>query len=137
MTNVKIYIYLFLFWVEKIYFIIFLCKNTHRPNIFDTQPLETWRILEISHGRAPEWANSTIFCLVESGRGLPPTKTPPNWFTPLCPASKYETRNNKFWSTFFIIGVIVIGSFNLIGNHVDDLKRNKNRSLCSGQEAGR
>ena len=33
------------------------------PSIFDTQPFETWRILEISQGRAPLCANSTIFCL--------------------------------------------------------------------------
>lgn len=29
--------------------------------------------------------NSTIFCRVESGRGRPLTKTPPNWLTPLWP----------------------------------------------------
>lgn len=45
----------------------------------------TCRILEISHGRAPLWASSTIFCLVVSGNGLPLTNTPPSWFTPLWP----------------------------------------------------
>ena len=34
---------------------------------------------------APLWASSTIFCLVESGSGLPFTYTPPSWFTPLWP----------------------------------------------------
>lgn len=45
---------------------------TYRPKILLTHPFETCKILDISHGRAPECANSTIFCLVESGRGLPP-----------------------------------------------------------------
>ncbi len=39
----------------------------------------------MSQGRAPEWANSTIFCRVESGSGRPLTYTPPSWFTPLWP----------------------------------------------------
>ena len=43
------------------------------PSILETHPLETWSILEISQGRAPWWASSTIFCLVESGRGRPLT----------------------------------------------------------------
>ena len=59
--------------------------NSYLPRILETQPLETWRILDMSQGRAPEWASSTIFCRVESGRGRPLTNTPPSWFTPLCP----------------------------------------------------
>ena len=62
--------------------------ENYRPKIFETHPFETWRILEISQGRAPEWANSTIFCRVESGNGLPLTKTPPSWLIPLWPADK-------------------------------------------------
>ena len=57
----------------------------HLPRILDTQPLETWRILLISQGLAPECASSMIFCRVESGSGRPLTYTPPNWFTPLWP----------------------------------------------------
>lgn len=54
-------------------------KNfSYLPNILLTHPLDTCKIREISHGRAPECANSTIFCLVESGSGRPPTNTPPN-----------------------------------------------------------
>jgi len=49
--------------------------------------LLTCNILEMSQGRAPECASSTIFWRVESGSGRPPTKTPPSWFTPLCPAN--------------------------------------------------
>lgn len=44
----------------------------------------------MSQGRAPLCASSTIFCLVESGSGLPLTNTPPSWFTPLWP-----TQRNK------------------------------------------
>lgn len=43
---------------------------------------------DMSQGRAPEWANSTIFCRVASGNGRPPTNTPPNWLTPLWPGQK-------------------------------------------------
>ena len=50
-----------------------LQKLPYLPRILDTHPLETWRIREISHGRAPEWANSMIFCRVESGKGRPLT----------------------------------------------------------------
>lgn len=46
---------------------------THLPSIFETHPLLTCSILEISQGLAPECANSTIFCLVLSGKGLPLT----------------------------------------------------------------
>ena len=59
--------------------------ETYRPSILETHPLETWRMREMSHGRAPEWANSTIFWRVESGNGRPLTNTPPSWFTPLWP----------------------------------------------------
>lgn len=38
----------------------------------------TCRIREMSHGRAPLCASSTIFCRVESGSGRPLTKTPPS-----------------------------------------------------------
>lgn len=58
---------------------------TDLPSILLTHPLETCNIRDISHGLAPECASSTIFCRVESGKGRPPTKTPPNWLTPLWP----------------------------------------------------
>lgn len=45
----------------------------------------TCKILDMSQGRAPLCASSTIFCLVVSGKGLPFTNTPPSWFTPLWP----------------------------------------------------
>lgn len=68
-----------------------LAPDTYLPRILDTHPLDTCRMREISQGRAPEWASSTIFCLVESGRGRPLTNTPPSWFTPLCPAHSHAT----------------------------------------------
>jgi len=58
----------------------------------ETQPLDTCRMREMSQGRAPECASSTIFCRVESGRGRPLTNTPPSWFTPLCPAGGWATN---------------------------------------------
>jgi hypothetical protein len=45
----------------------------HLPSILETHPLETWRMREMSQGLAPEWASSTIFWRVESGRGRPLT----------------------------------------------------------------
>lgn len=52
-----------------------------RAKIFDTQPCETlnWRLM--SHGRTPNWANSTIRRRMALGNGRPLTNTPPNWFT--------------------------------------------------------
>ncbi|PSN52257.1 hypothetical protein C0J52_08301 [Blattella germanica] len=47
---------------------------------------------DMSQGRAPECASSTIFCRVESGRGRPLTNTPPSWFTPLCPVGAPPTQ---------------------------------------------
>lgn len=70
---------------------------TYRPRILLTQPLLTWRILLISQGRAPEWANSTIFLRVDSGRGRPLTNTPPSWFTPLCPIR--NRRDRVMWGS--------------------------------------
>lgn len=57
----------------------------------------TCKILEMSQGRAPLWASSTIFCLVESGNGLPFTNTPPSWLTPLWPVAHGDITN---WLVF-------------------------------------
>lgn len=54
----------------------------------------TCSIREMSQGRAPLWASSTIFCLVESGSGLPFTNTPPSWFTPLWPTWRQKHRSH-------------------------------------------
>lgn len=55
----------------------------------------TCSILEMSQGRAPLWASSTIFCLVESGSGLPLTNTPPSWFTPLWPTWRQKHQSHR------------------------------------------
>ena len=49
----------------------------------------------MSHGLAPEWASSTIFWRVESGKGRPETNTPPNWLIPECPAKNYFNQISK------------------------------------------
>ncbi|KAJ8868473.1 hypothetical protein PR048_030001 [Dryococelus australis] len=63
--------------------------GVYLPRILETQPLETWRMREMSQGRAPEWASSTIFWRVLSGRGRPFTYTPPSWLIPLWPAAEH------------------------------------------------
>ena len=70
---------------------------SYLPSILLTQPWLTRSCLEMSQGRTPWWASSTILCLTTSGRGLPFTNTPPSWFTPPCPtwdttAPKKDTR---------------------------------------------
>ena len=45
-------------------------------------PCDTNSCRDISHGRTPIKANSTILRLTQSGSGLPFTNTPPNWLTP-------------------------------------------------------
>lgn len=61
--------------------------DTHLARILDTQPLDTWRMREMSHDRTPEWAISTILWRMWSGSGRPLTYTPPIWLTPVPPAS--------------------------------------------------
>jgi len=68
--------------------LITLRKNWRRiylERILDTQPWETLSCREMSHGRTPLWASSTILCRTTSGNGRPFTKTPPSWFTPPWP----------------------------------------------------
>lgn len=56
----------------------------------------------MSHGRAPLCANSTIFCLVESGRGLPFTNKPPSWLTPLWPPRMQAETQQVYKITIFM-----------------------------------
>lgn len=46
-----------------------------------TQPCDTLNCLEITQGRTPAAAISTIFSLIWLGNGLPLINTPPNWLT--------------------------------------------------------
>lgn len=73
----------------------FSTRMHRRGRNWITYPLETWRILLISQGLAPPWASSTIFCRVVSGSGRPLTNTPPNWFTPVCPASENKLCSHQ------------------------------------------
>ena len=71
----------------------------------------TWRMREMSQGRAPECANSTIFCLVASGKGRPFTKTPPNWLTPLWPVDQSETGMEGWYWRLMSVGSDVISEW--------------------------
>lgn len=53
----------------------------YRQRILDTQPWETRSCREITQGRMPWWAISTILCRMWLGRGLPLMNTPPSWLT--------------------------------------------------------
>lgn len=53
----------------------------YRHRILDTHPWETRNCREITQGRMPWWAISTILCRMWFGRGRPLMKTPPSWFT--------------------------------------------------------
>lgn len=65
----------------------------YRFNIFDTQPWETRSWREITHGRTPAAAISTIFSRIWFGNGRPFMKTPPNWFTLPWP-TKWDERKH-------------------------------------------
>lgn len=58
----------------------------YRFKIFDTHPWDTRNWREITHGRIPAAAISTIFNRVWFGSGRPLMNTPPNWLTRPWPA---------------------------------------------------
>lgn len=70
-------------------------RGPHLPRILLTQPWLTRSCREMSQGRTPWWASSTMRCLTTSGRGLPFTNTPPSWFTPPCPAGERQEKKNN------------------------------------------
>lgn len=57
----------------------------YRHRILETQPWDTLSCREMTHGRTPWWAISTILWRMWLGRGLPFMKTPPSWLTRPCP----------------------------------------------------
>lgn len=57
----------------------------YRQRILETQPWDTRSWREITQGRIPWWAISTILWRMWLGRGLPFMKTPPSWLTRPCP----------------------------------------------------
>lgn len=65
----------------------------YRFKILETHPCETLRFLEITHGRTPAAAISTILSRTWFGSGRPLMKTPPNWFTRPWPWKGYPLEN--------------------------------------------
>lgn len=57
----------------------------YRQRILETQPWDTRSWREMTHGRTPWCAISTILWRIWLGRGLPFMKTPPSWLTRPCP----------------------------------------------------
>jgi len=53
----------------------------YRHRILETQPWETLSCREMTQGRMPWCAISTILCRMWLGSGLPLMNTPPSWFT--------------------------------------------------------
>lgn len=71
--------------------------------ILDTQPCDTRSWREITHGRIPWWAISTILCRIWLGKGRPFMKTPPSWFTRPWP-NGVETENRHIpqsWLNYY------------------------------------
>jgi hypothetical protein len=79
----------FLFFLFFVYLFFFYLLR-----ILETHPCETRSWREMSHGRTPLCAISTIRWRTMSGSGLPLTKTPPSWFTPPWPVARTEENSN-------------------------------------------
>ena len=60
----------------------------YRHRILDTQPWDTRSWREMTQGRTPWWAISTIWWRMWLGRGRPLMNTPPSWFTRPCPSGE-------------------------------------------------
>ena len=71
----------FLFWITKYQL------KTYRQRILETQPCETRSWREMTQGRIPMAAISTILWRMWFGRGRPLMKTPPSWLTRPWPES--------------------------------------------------
>ena len=70
--------------INIVIFYVFHLQNivghltSYLAKILETQPCDTRNCLEMSHGRIPSWANSTILSLTPLGSGRPFTNTPPS-----------------------------------------------------------
>ena len=70
--------------------------STNLDSILLTQPCDTFNCLDISHGRVPFSAKSTINFRMSSGNGRPLTNAPPNWFTPFSVTpKKFQTKKKS------------------------------------------
>lgn len=67
----------------------------YRFKIFETQPCETRNWREITQGRTPLAAISTIFRRIWFGKGRPFIKTPPSWLTRPWPEKSERTNNEN------------------------------------------
>lgn len=95
----------------------------YRLSIFETHPWETRSWREMTHGRTPAAANSTIFRRMWLGRGLPLMKTPPSWLTLPWPA-----RGDKF-----IANLPEIVAFVCKNNPAQILARRPSGESCFGR----
>lgn len=66
----------------------------YRFRILETQPWETRSCLEMTQGRTPAAAISTIFSRTWFGSGLPFMNTPPSWLTLPWPTNNYANMND-------------------------------------------
>lgn len=67
---------------------LMLPVSWYRFKILDTQPWDTLSCRDMTHGRTPAAAISTIFNLIWFGSGRPLINTPPSWFIRPWPATK-------------------------------------------------
>ena len=84
-------------WVLKTKYIF---GFTYRHNIFDTHPWDTRNCREITQGRMPMAAISTILWRIWFGKGRPFMKTPPSWLTRPWPESIKPKK--VCWDYFFL-----------------------------------
>ena len=84
----------------------FFCSKyyySHLFRIFETQPWLTRNWRQMTQGRTPAAAISTIFSRIWLGKGRPFINTPPNWFTLPWPAKKglskfmFSKKTTKVW----------------------------------------
>ena len=72
---------------------LYICLDKTLYILFFTT-FKTYKYLEMSQGRTPIRASSTIRRRIMSGSGRPFTNTPPSWFIPACP----NKENISFFS---------------------------------------
>lgn len=86
----------------------------YRFRILETQPWETRRFREMTHGRTPAAAISTIFRRMWFGRGRPLMNTPPSWFTRPWPSHLKEVliKNHQIFPKKYFRDIKIHASIN-------------------------
>lgn len=74
-------------------------RCAHRPRILLTQPWLTRSCRDMSQGRTPWWAMSTMRCRITSGSGRPLTNIPPSWLRPPWPGGGGGMNTHKCHGT--------------------------------------